>query len=92
MFSDDLPDEILVMILGLLPTAEDIIRCSRVSHRWHRLSTEETVWRSTKIKEFTAIPLKSLAKLIQQGIRKLDLSNVVVSSLYYSFDCQFYLL
>lgn len=44
MFFDELPDEITLRILQLLPTAKDLVAVKRVSREEKRLSMDESAW------------------------------------------------
>ena len=79
-FWTKLPDEIKVGILQLLEPKE-IVRCSAVSKKWHRMCFDGQLWTNIDASKFYRdIPAKSLVKLLTSAgpfIKDLNLRGCV---------------
>lgn len=51
-FFSELPDEISLKIVKLLPTSNDLCSLNQVSRKWHRISSDGVLWRTRLLTHF----------------------------------------
>ncbi|MCJ1355472.1 MAG: hypothetical protein MMC33_005464 [Icmadophila ericetorum] len=88
-FWGELPDEITIQILRMLKPKE-IVRCSAVSKRWHKMCFDGQLWTSLDATEFyQLIPSESLMKIMTSAgpfVKDLNLRGCVQMPLTWGKD------
>ena len=69
---EDLPDEILLKILGKV-NIRDLIRCSFVNNKIRKIAHDKSLWEKMNLESNVDFPAELLSKLIEKGCEYLSI-------------------
>ena len=72
-YFDLLPDDVMIRILGNLPS-EEVCRCARVSRRWYSLAWDPALWTSIRLND----PLLDVDRALKQLTKRLSYDTPTV--------------
>ena len=73
---EDLPDEILLKILGQV-NIRDLIRCSFVNNKIRKIANDKSLWEKMNLRSNVDVPAELFSKLIEKGCEYLSITQPI---------------